>query len=74
MAGSAQVFLAETPKTDGHAGTIKVGTNSVESQESHSVQASCRSGNLLQEVLQAPLWPRVSRIVLGRETRKDRIG
>ena len=40
MAGSAQVFLAETPKTDGHAGTIKVGTNSVELQESHSVQAS----------------------------------
>ena len=63
---SSGVFLAETPKTEGDAGTMNVGTNSGKLRDSYSVHAHAECGNLHQEVWQAPLWPRVSRIVEPR--------
>ena len=52
-------------KDRGRAGTMNVGTNSVELQESYFVQAHAEveiSFSPSGEVLQAPLWPHVSRV------------
>ena len=63
---SSGVFLAGTPKTEGHAGTMNVGTNSVKLRDSYSVHAHAEGEISIRKFGKPHFGHALSRIVESR--------